>query len=413
MPESLALLLARYGYLVVFFGVFLENAGVPVPGETVLLAAAFFAHQGTLSLPWVIGIAVVAAILGDNLGYWIGRRGGRSLATRHGAVVGLTPARLAALEDFFNRHGAKTVFLARFVTGLRVFAALVAGISGLRWPRFAFYNAAGAVTWAVAVGVAGYLFAESWDLLHRWLGRAGLFGIGLAIALVLLTLAHRHWSRLAAAAEAWRPAALTRRELALAAASLGAVSLFAKIAEDVAQHESTGFDRAVSLAVHHIASPALDLLMRSFTLIGSTPAVVVVVLALGGRCWYRGDRRAASALAAVAAMTEALNFVLKEAFHRARPSLWDVVALHSYSFPSGHAMAAVAIYGMAAVVAVRLWPRLTRVAEIGMPLLALLIGISRVYLGAHWPTDVLAGFAAGTFILSGGVYVLYRLSEVR
>jgi len=112
-------------------------------------------------------------------------------------------------------------------------------------------------------------------------------------------------------------------------------------------------------------------------------------------------------------MTEALNFVLKEAFHRARPSLWDVVALHSYSFPSGHAMAAVAIYGMAAVVAVRLWPRLTRVGEIGMPLLALLIGISRVYLGAHWPTDVLAGFAAGAFILSGGVYVLYRPSEVR
>src|SRR6266852_1391693 len=221
MPESLALVLARYGYFVVFFGVFLENAGLPVPGETVLLAAAFFPHQGTLSLPWVIGVAVIAAILGDNLGYWIGRRGGRPLAARHGKLVGLTPARLAALEDFFNRHGPKTIFLARFVTGLRVFAALFAGMSQLPWSRFVFYNATGAVTWATAVGVAGYLFGGSWDLLHRWLGRAGLFGIGLAIALVVLTLAGRHWSRLAAVVEAWRPAALARRELVLAAATLG------------------------------------------------------------------------------------------------------------------------------------------------------------------------------------------------
>ncbi len=153
MPESLALLVGRYGYVVVFFGVFLENAGLPVPGETVLLATAFFAHQGTLSLSWVIGLAVAAAILGDNLGYWIGRRGGRPLAARHGRLVGLTPARIAMLEAFFSRHGAKTVFLARFVTGLRVFAALFAGMSGLPWRRFLFFNAAGAVTWATTVGV--------------------------------------------------------------------------------------------------------------------------------------------------------------------------------------------------------------------------------------------------------------------
>src|SRR5581483_1693245 len=100
-------------------------------------------------------------------------------------------------------------------------------------------------------------------------------------------------------------------------------------------------------------------------------------------------------------------------FQRVRPSLWTAATLHSYSFPSGHAMAAVAIYGMAAVVAGRLWPRAARGAGIAMPILALMIGISRVYLGLHWATDVLAGFAAGAFILSGGVFLLYRREGAR
>ncbi len=169
-----------------------------------------------------------------------------------------------------------------------------------------------------------------------------------------MTVARRSWSRLAATVEAWRPAALTHREIALAAGTLGAVALFAKIAEDVVQRESTGFDRAISLAVRQVASPRLDLIMGSFTVIGSTPAVILVVLALGGWCCYRGDRRAAGALAAVALATETLNLVLKHAFRRARPTLWDFATLGSYGFPSGHAMAAVAIYGTAAVVAVRL-----------------------------------------------------------
>ncbi len=170
MPERLAALLGRYGYAAIFLGVLLENAGVPVPGETVLLAGGFFAQRGTFSLPWVIGVAIAAAILGDNLGYWIGRRGGRRLAERHGRVVGLTPARLAALDAFFGRYGARTVFFARFVSGLRVFAALTAGMSRLPWPRFVAYNAAGAVVWATAVGLAGYLFGRSWRLLERSVG---------------------------------------------------------------------------------------------------------------------------------------------------------------------------------------------------------------------------------------------------
>lgn len=413
MPEWLRLALSQYGYPIVFLGVLLENAGVPVPGETILLAAGFLAHQGLFSLPWVIALAVAAAILGDNVGYWVGHRGGRTLAERYGPLVGLTPARLAALDTFFTRHGAKTVFFARFVTGVRVFAALFAGISRLPWRWFLLYNAAGALTWATTVALAGYLFGQSWDLLHRWAGRAGLFAVAVVVAVALIVVGQRYWSRLLAKAERWVPAALTVREVILVGANLVAAGLFVKVAEDVVTRESTAFDRTVSLALHQLANPALERVMRAFSTIGSAPVVLPIVVLVVAWCLKRKDYRAAATFAAVAMATEGLNAVLKVAFQRARPSLWTVATLHAYSFPSGHAMAAVAIYGMVAIVAVRLRPRAARPAEIGMPLLALLIGVSRVYLGVHWATDVLAGFAAGAFLLSGGVYFLYRDREAR
>jgi membrane protein DedA with SNARE-associated domain len=182
MPEWLVDLFARYGYAVVFFGVFLENTGLPVPGETALLAGAALAHFGRLSFPAVVGTAVLGATLGDNLGFAIGRRYGRGLAVRYGARLGLTPARLAQFDRFFERHGARTVFIARFITGLRVFGAVLAGSSGLRWPTFLLYNATGAVVWSIAVAVAGYSLAYSWNTLERWVGRSGL--IGLAVILL-------------------------------------------------------------------------------------------------------------------------------------------------------------------------------------------------------------------------------------
>jgi membrane protein DedA with SNARE-associated domain len=191
MPVWIVDLFARYGYAVVFVGVFLENAGVPVPGETALLAGAALAHSGRLSIFWVIATAIGGATLGDNLGFWIGRRGGRALAERYGARVGLTHKRLAQFDRFFSRHGAKTVFIARFVTGLRVFCAVLAGGSGMAWRTFLVYNAAGAIVWSTVIGVAGYLLGRSWSMLEEWMGRASL--AGLAIVLVLAALMIARW----------------------------------------------------------------------------------------------------------------------------------------------------------------------------------------------------------------------------
>jgi membrane protein DedA with SNARE-associated domain len=174
VPAWIVDLFARYGYAVVFVGVFLENTG----------------------LPWVIATAIVGAILGDNLGFLIGRRGGRALVERFGAKLGLTSARLIQFDRFFDRHGAKTVFIARFVTGLRVFGAVLAGTSGLSWGRFVAYNASGAVAWATTFGIIGYLLAFSWQTLETWIGRAGFALLALVIIAGLVVVLRKRQSPL-------------------------------------------------------------------------------------------------------------------------------------------------------------------------------------------------------------------------
>jgi membrane protein DedA with SNARE-associated domain len=186
VPVWLTDLFARYGYFVVFFGVLLENAGVPVPGETILLAGAALARFGHLSLSRVIILAIAGAILGDNAGFLIGRHGGRRLIERHGHLFGLTGARLVQFDAFFSKHGVKTVVIARFVTGLRVVGAVLAGASTLPWGTFLFFNALGAVAWATTFGAVGYMLGYSWETIERWVGHLGLvFLIVLAVAGVL------------------------------------------------------------------------------------------------------------------------------------------------------------------------------------------------------------------------------------
>src|SRR5919206_3504555 len=157
-------LIGHYGYLVVFFGVMLESMGVPLPGETILIAAGLMVQRGHLDLGEAIVFGILGAVVGDQIGYWVGREGGRPFVLRWGRYVLITPERLARAEAFFERHGGKAVFLARFFTGLRVFGALVAGISAMRWRTFAFYNVLGGTVWATAVVLVGYLAGGSLGL---------------------------------------------------------------------------------------------------------------------------------------------------------------------------------------------------------------------------------------------------------
>ena len=188
-----------YGYPVLFAGVMLENAGIPVPGETAVLVAGFLASPAggeRFDLPTVVGITFVAAVLGDNIGYWLGRRFARPYLLQGRRFLVLSPRTLKVAEDYFRRFGLWTIFFARFITGVRVFGALAAGTAGMHWPRFLAANAAGAIAWSATMSLIGYFFGRSLPLIERWLGNLGIgLLVGFGIMLVAVHLLHRRRRR--------------------------------------------------------------------------------------------------------------------------------------------------------------------------------------------------------------------------
>lgn len=193
-------LVATYGYIVVLLVVMAESAGLPLPGETSLLVAGAFAATGKLALPGVIIAAALGAILGDTAGYWIGRTSGLRLLRRHGRLVRFDERKLAQAEAFFARHGEKTVFLGRFVPVGRIFSAVLAGVSQMRYGRFLLWNATGGIVWATLMGTLGYLFGHQLPLVERLVSQ---FGIGLLVALIAFVALRVAWQRRVAIATWW------------------------------------------------------------------------------------------------------------------------------------------------------------------------------------------------------------------
>jgi membrane protein DedA with SNARE-associated domain len=178
------------GYLAVAVFVGVEASGVPVPGETALIAAAVLASQGELSIELVIAVAAAAAIVGDNIGYGLGRRYGRRLMERPGRTKVRRQVALARGEQLFGRHGPKAVFLGRWIALLRIWAAWLAGIAGMRWRSFLLWNALGGIGWALFFGLLGYWGGEATAELVARLGVGAAVAVGLA-ALVLWVMLHR------------------------------------------------------------------------------------------------------------------------------------------------------------------------------------------------------------------------------
>lgn len=170
----------------------LESAGLPLPGETTLLAASYLAATGHLSLPLVIGSAALGAVVGDSLGYAIGRKGGRRFLERRGKWLGVTPEKLAKADRYFVRHGAKTVFFGRFVAFLRILAGPLAGASKMPYRRFLAANVAGAVTWATTMGTLAYYFGKP---VAAILSSMGAWALAAVVIFLVVRFVFKRWQR--------------------------------------------------------------------------------------------------------------------------------------------------------------------------------------------------------------------------
>ncbi len=183
---------ARYGYWVVFFGVMAENIGVPFPGETVLLFAGFLAYQGRMHILPAILTAIAGATSGSSLGYLLGLYGGSSVVERFLSRFPRLRRRYDESQKVFLKHGQWAVFGARFITGVRIFAGVLAGALRMPFPTFILFSFAGAVCWAFAIGYVGFLFGGSWDELVYLVGRMDRIALAIVgVAAVVLILVHR------------------------------------------------------------------------------------------------------------------------------------------------------------------------------------------------------------------------------
>jgi membrane protein DedA with SNARE-associated domain/membrane-associated phospholipid phosphatase len=430
-------LLATYGYFAVFGLVFLESLGVPLPGETALLTAAALSATGRLAFAGVLLASAAGAIAGDACGYWIGRIGGLRLLRRYGRLIRMDDRKLEKGRQFFQRHGGKTVFLGRFVALLRTTAALLAGVNCMPYLKFTLFNAAGGICWTILVGCLGYGFGRNLPALERWVGQAGAMAVLLLALLVALPfvgswIIHHRGQVLAAVTGTLERLGVGRAARAMARRyprswaflgrrfsaveylglhltiglllSLAALWVFASIAEDVIHHDPiTQFDIEVAHALHAYGSTTALTIASTVTFAGSPIVIVPLALVVGAILIQRRQWVFLVGWVTALAGGAALDAALKILFRRPRPIWEDPWAMaHGWSFPSGHAMGSLVTYGMIAYLAVatqRQWS--VRVAVIGaVTLLIILIGFTRLYLGVHYFSDVVGGYAAGAVWLA-------------
>jgi len=186
-----------WGYWMVPAALLLENAGVPVPGETILLFASFLAYdEGELRLPYLILLGIAACAVGDNLGYLIGHRGGRPLLERYQHIFRIRDRTIHRGERLFARHGHIAILLARFIFGLRIIAGPLAGVLRMPWRQFVLFNFLGATVWVTVISLVGYFFGSEWDTLVHVVGRVNLV-IAIVVLAVLVFIWHRYRERVA------------------------------------------------------------------------------------------------------------------------------------------------------------------------------------------------------------------------
>jgi membrane protein DedA with SNARE-associated domain len=178
--DALHHLLSTWGYLAVFVFVGLESTGIPFPGETMLITAAAYAGAGHLQIPFVIAASALGAITGDNLGYLVGRTGGREVILKYGRYVRLTDDKLDRAQTFFEKHGDKTVFIGRFIAVLRAWAAFLAGVNEMPWKKFFAFNAAGGICWSLLYGILAFVLGHNLPLLERIVKTIGYGGLAIA-----------------------------------------------------------------------------------------------------------------------------------------------------------------------------------------------------------------------------------------
>lgn len=437
-----------WAYLIVFGLAMGESAafiGLFVPGEATVLIGGVLVYQGRATLPWMIVSACAGAMIGDSIGYWIGRRFGQRLKqSRLGRAVG--HERWDKASDYLRRRGGRAVFFGRFIGFLRALIPALAGSADIRYSTFLPFSVAGGAAWGTAFVLLGVVAGKSYRIVEKWAGRASLILAGIVVLAVGLVFLARKIeesrdaikARLARFNERPRIARMRARYrkqidflegrfdpsrqfglfLTFGLIVVGAAAwFFGSVLQDVLAKEQLAlFDRPAMTYIANHRDPAMNNVMEIVSVAGSVK-VLLGLTALAGAWMYFRTRlwRWPLFLSLTVTGAIALYDLIKVLVERPRPEIEPLLHVGGYSFPSGHATAAAAVYTALAYVLTRQtsWKAGVIFWTIAF-FSATVVGFSRIYLGVHWPTDVMAGLTLGTAWTAVTVTAVKMLpSEVR
>ncbi len=427
------------GYWIVLLIALLESLvviGAIIPGSTVVVLAGVVSARGYLDIGDLIWFAAIGAIIGDGISYYLGAKGTRMF--RVGNKL-LKPRHLEMGQRFFDRHGSKSIFVARFVGPLRAIVPFIAGLSGMKPKAFLFWNVTSAFLWAVSHLLLGYFFGSALSVIEVWSTRAGfvigiialfvvaLYGIrfvvvtrGRDIAAFVLSVSRSVWTGVSTNPDVQRLIKNHPRLFSFAGRRLDRtsfkglpltliaigfayiLSLFLGIIEDVLSADMiVVVDVRIANLLVYFRTPELTNAFLWITTLAAWPVVASIGIAVSISLWVWRKRTYIPYLWLALATDQTLAYLGKLAVHRARPPN-PVYLETSFSFPSGHATAAVALYGFIAYVLIResqSWPQKVN-AFFAFVAVALVIGFSRLYLAVHYLSDVWAGYLLGAIILT-------------
>jgi len=447
--EDVSNTLGAWTYLLVGAFAFAETGafvGLVVPGETVMLLGGAVAGQGAIDIYLLIGIAWFAAWAGDTTSFFIGRRLGREFVLRNGPRFGIGHERFERVEDYFARHGGKTIFIGRFISLVRAFAPFIAGSSGMRYRAFVPYSILGTGLWASAHILVGYFFSRSIEKAAKYAGRGAFLLASGIVVVVAVVVAVRHFrdadNRRAAkdwmerqAATRWivllgrrfRPQLLFLWNRVTPGGTFGleftslmailAVAGFVLIAYSVVigaePGPTPGDETAIEIAESLRVTWLVDF-SKVFTYLGSLAvlgplALIAAALLAARRRWTELGVLIIGMVIVVLGVHE-----LKAMVDRPRPP-GGLIAVSGSSFPSAHAAYSTFYVWLAVTVVMRLRPGMARGALVVLAGIALtaLVGLSRVYLGVHYLSDVSAGWALGIAAFSLCAAVALVISTLR
>ena len=446
--------LGQWGYLIIFLAAFLESSafmGLLVPGESIVVLSGFLASQGYLDIGDCLWVISLGAVLGDSVGYSLGKAFGKGYFEKHSRLLFLKEKHIRKVGDYFQQHGGKTIFFGRFIGFLRAMAPFVAGMSRLPYKKFFTYNVTGGILWAVSFTLLGYFFGQSWQLIEKWAGRTGLFALFLLLIVagfgyLYRTLVKRQaeiygWFRdkyTALISYAYVTEFITRHPKIVAfikerlsparylglhlTAGLAISVVFAWILGAITEDILSGdpfvlVDQWVLNQILYFRTPIVTHFMVIVTQFGGWLVITAGSLLVITYLLFR--KRIDYLISYIVAILggNILFLILKNVIRRGRPiSETALVWAGGWSFPSGHSVMSVIFYGIITYFIVhdlRSWKSSALMMTV-VAFVIVLIGLSRIYLQVHYLSDVIAGFAGGLFWLSvciTGVEVYRKKAE--